>query len=83
MIRLGRGMGHMGEMTTTVTVDPVVVNGQTTNEPGSVITGDKPPLIPKSWWPWIIAGGALGAIWWFTRDDEEEGEFEDERPFDE
>lgn len=83
MIRLGRGMGRMGELDTTITVDPVVVNGQTTNESGALITGDKPPLIPKSWWPWIIAAGALGVIWWATKDDDEEEGDDDDRPFDE
>jgi hypothetical protein len=84
MITLGRGMGRMGAYDSTVTVDPIVVNGQTTAESGSVITGDKPPFIPKTWWPWIITAGALGFAWWVSStdgDDDEEGDVDD-RPFD-
>lgn len=69
----------MGELDRTVTVDPIIVNGQVVGD-GSLITGNKPPLIPANWWPWIIAAGALGFVWWMSR---EEGEDEDDRPFDE
>lgn len=85
MIRI-RGMANMGELNTTVTVDPIVVNGQVTDQAGALVQGRKTPIIPPSWWPWIIAAGALGAMWWLTSnddddDDDEEGD-DDDRPFD-
>lgn len=59
----------------TVTVDPVVVNGQAI-EPGVAITGEAPAAIKKDWWPWIIGAAVLGAVWWYIKDesvDDEEG----------
>lgn len=82
MITTGRSLARMGELNTSITVDPVVVNGQVTSESGSVIGGAKRPLIPSAWWPWIIAAAAAGVLWWMSQDqDEEEGD-DDERPFD-
>jgi hypothetical protein len=68
----------MGELDRTITVDPIVVNGQVVGD-GSVITGKKTPLVPPSWWPWIIAAGAIGFVWWQSQ--QEEGD-DDDRPFD-
>ena len=67
-MKLGRR--HIGEMDRTVTVDPVVINGQATAEPGASITGDKPPLIPPTWWPWIITATALGIAAYFANREE-------------
>jgi hypothetical protein len=81
----------MGELDRTVTVDPIVVNGQTVDSAG-VITGDRPPLVPKSAWPWIIVAAVLGAVWYMSSDDEDDdGQDDDDdeeggltdRPFDE
>jgi len=69
----------MGELDRTVTVDPIIVNGQVTGEAGSLISGNKPPLIPASWWPWIIAAGALGFAWYVSQQGEGD---DDDRPFD-
>lgn len=55
----------MGQLERTTTVDPIVINGKPV-EPGALVTGTKPPLIPASWWPWIIAAGALGVAWWWV-----------------
>jgi hypothetical protein len=73
-------LGRLGELDRTVTVDPIVVNGQPSGD-GAVITGTKPPMIPASWWPWLIAGGALGFAWWMS--SQNEGGRRNDGPFDE
>lgn len=79
-MRVGGG-GGMRAFDATVTVDPVVVNGQTTTEGGALITGEKPPLVPKSWWPWILGIAAIGVGWWIVKDDVEEEGAGEPRPF--
>jgi hypothetical protein len=58
----------MGDAIPAASIDPgeVLVNEQSVG-PGAVITGTKPPLIPKEWWPLIIlvAGGVL--LWYLTK----------------
>lgn len=66
---------QMRALDVTVSVDhgsdatgsDVVVNGQDAG-PGVTITGETPPLIPKSWWPWL-ALAALAVGWYMIKDD--------------
>lgn len=60
------GAVPMGQMERTTTVDPVVVGDRSLTFAPVDVTGKKPPLIPPSWWPWIIAAGALGVAWWWV-----------------
>lgn len=62
----------------TVTVDPVIVGGESTGEQGALITGDAAPVGKRDWWPWILGGGLLIAVYYFTK---EEGGRNGDRPF--
>jgi hypothetical protein len=53
-----------------VTVDPIVVDGQVVGT-ADAITGTAPPAGKRSWWPWVVAGGALIAAWWYVEQSEE------------
>lgn len=33
------------------------------------VTGNAPPRVSPGVWPWLIAAGVLGALWWITRED--------------
>ncbi len=62
-------MATLGEMQRTITIyDP---DSRTVQAAEETITGTRPPLIPKNWWPWIIAAAALGGMWYLTREEEE------------
>jgi hypothetical protein len=52
--------------------DLIVVGGQSAG-PAPVITGTAPPSALASWWPYILAAGVLGLVWWFVRKDREVG----------
>lgn len=74
------GKHHMRGLDVTVAVDHGAGNttvqqaAQQYTDPGVTITGDKPPIVPKDWWPWILGAAALGALWWLVKDDvDEEG----------
>jgi hypothetical protein len=62
----------MRALDVTVSVDHATVGGQDAG-PGVTIGGDAPPDAMKNWWPWIVGGVVLAGIWYFTRDEEEEG----------
>lgn len=71
-------MGDAIDGETTLPDDDVVVTsnttGQTARAPaGGLVTGDRPPLIPPAWWPWIIFGVVGGAVWWFVAQSKREG----------
>lgn len=53
----------------TVTVDPIVVDGQVVDQAGT-LTGNAPTSGKKLWWPWIVAGGALALAWWYVESQE-------------
>lgn len=81
-MRIGRNMRGLD---VTVAVDHgdgsvALVNGQDAG-PAASISGDKPPLIPKDWWPYILGAAALGALWWLVKDDAEEEGAGVPRPF--
>jgi len=33
------------------------------------VTGTPPPKPATSWWPWVIAAGVLGALWYLTKEE--------------
>jgi len=78
-VRLGHH--NMRALDATVSVDHAIIGGQDAGA-GVVIQGDKPPLIPREWWPWIALAGLAGVIWWMTKDDAEEEGASMPRPFD-
>jgi len=61
-----RGFGQEGDVSTEIG-DVIIVGGQPAGGPIDV-HGKKPPLVPATWWPWIIAAGALAGLWWLTRE---------------
>lgn len=61
---------RLGQVDTTVTVDPIVIDGQTVGS-ADAITGTAPPAAKRLIWPWVVAGGALLAAWWFVEQSEE------------
>jgi hypothetical protein len=60
MLIVGRQMGDMD-----ITIDPIVLNGQATTEPGALVTGSPPPHW-RSVWPWVLVGTGLLAVWYFA-----------------
>lgn len=62
------GGRQMNALDATVSVDPIVVNGQSAGA-GVTIAGDLAPVGKKDWWPWILGGAALVAVWWLVKDD--------------
>jgi hypothetical protein len=76
------GMGRMGEMSTTITVDPIVVNGQVVDQAQPII-GNAPPVTDSGWWPLLAVAAALGLVWWLSSEDDQEEGDDDDRPFDE
>jgi hypothetical protein len=71
------GIKRMGDV--DVTVDPIVLTSNSTGQvatgdAGPPITGDAAPLIPKSWWPWILLAAVGGVIWYLVANDDEEEE---------
>lgn len=58
--------GEVDDVSTEIG-DVVIVGGQQAGPPLEV-HGKKPPLVPATWWPWIIAAGALAGMWWLTRE---------------
>lgn len=67
---------RLGAFDQTVTVDPIVVDGQAVGT-ADAITGTAPPPGKRVWWPWLVAGGALLAAWWYV---EQSGEGRKNRP---
>lgn len=67
---------RLGQVDTTVTVDPIVIDGQTVGA-ADTITGNAPPAGKRLIWPWLVAGGALVAAWWYV---EQSGEGRNGRP---
>ncbi len=61
------GYGEVGDVSTEIG-DVVIVGGQPAGPPLEVL-GKRAPIIPASWWPWIIAAGAAAGLWWLTRDE--------------
>ncbi len=57
-----------GEDISTEIGDVVIVGGQSAGPPINV-HGTKPPAVPSTWWPWIIAAGIAGGLWWLTRSE--------------
>jgi hypothetical protein len=53
----------------TITVDPIVVDGQAVGS-ADAITGTAPPPGKRLLWPWFVAGGALLAAWWYVEQSE-------------
>lgn len=55
----------------TITVDPIVVDGQVVGS-ADALTGNAPPAAKRRWWPWLLAGGAL-VVGWYLIEKSEEG----------
>lgn len=53
-----------------VTVDPIIIDGQIVGA-ADTLTGAAPTPGKKTWWPWIVAGGALVLAWWYVEQSEE------------
>lgn len=62
------GGRQMNAFEATVSVDPVIVNGQAAGD-GVMITGEQAPVGKKDWWPWILGGLTLVAVWWLVKGD--------------
>lgn len=63
--------------TVDLTVDPIILTdnatGRTASAPaGGEIIGDRPPGPARSWWPWILLGGAALVLYWIAQEDKEE-----------
>lgn len=62
-----RGFGDAGDVSTEIG-DVIIIGGQPAGAPINV-QGKKPPLVPATWWPWIIAAGAAAGLWWLTKSE--------------
>lgn len=57
----------MGEYEREITIyDP---DSRTVSGPEINVLGSSPPMVPETWWPWIIGAAVLGGLWWITRDE--------------
>ncbi len=44
-------------------------DGRRIDGPPIDVLGNRPPAAAPTWWPWLIAAGVLGALWWITREE--------------